>query len=192
MANAKISELPAVTSINGADLAVVVQGGTTSQTSVDDLFTDRTIDNPTLTTPALGTPASGTLTNCTGLPIVDGTTGTLSAARGGTGLTSLGTGVATFLGTPSSANLASAVTGETGSGALVFGTGPTIAAPVLTIKAYTVGAGAGQLPAAASSLGVVGYVTDATAPAVGSEVAGSGAAKALVWSNGTQWTVIGI
>jgi len=38
----------------------------------------------------------------------------------------LGTGVATFLATPSSANLASAVTDETGSGALVFGTSPSI------------------------------------------------------------------
>lgn len=44
--------------------------------------------SPTLVTPALGTPASGTLTNCTGLPIVAGTTGTLTAARGGTGRTS--------------------------------------------------------------------------------------------------------
>lgn len=38
----------------------------------------------------------------------------------------LGANVATWLVTPSSANLASAVTEETGSGALVFGTGPTI------------------------------------------------------------------
>ncbi len=45
--------------------------------------------------------------------------------------TSLGTGVATFLGTPSSANLAAAVTGETGSGALVFGTSPTLVTPIL-------------------------------------------------------------
>jgi hypothetical protein len=52
--------------------------------------------------------------------------GTLPAANGGTGITSLGTGVATWLGTPSSANLAAAVTDETGSGALVFGTAPTI------------------------------------------------------------------
>lgn len=36
---------------------------------------------------ALGTPSSGTLTNATGLPIVAGTTGTLTVARGGTGLT---------------------------------------------------------------------------------------------------------
>ena len=38
---------------------------------------------------ALGTPSSGTLTNVTGLPIVAGTTGTLSVARGGTGVTTI-------------------------------------------------------------------------------------------------------
>jgi len=42
-----------------------------------------------------------------------------------THVSGLGTGVATFLGTPSSANLAAAVTDETGSGALVFATAPT-------------------------------------------------------------------
>jgi hypothetical protein len=57
--------------------------------------------------------------------------GTLPVANGGTGITSLGTGVATFLGTPSSANLAAAVTDETGSGALVFATSPTLTTPVL-------------------------------------------------------------
>lgn len=75
--------------------------------------------SPTLTTPALGTPSSGTLTSCTGLPI-------------STGVSGLGTGVATFLATPSSANLASAVTDETGSGALVFGTSPTLTTPTFS------------------------------------------------------------
>jgi hypothetical protein len=67
---------------------------------------------------ALGTPASVTLTNGTGLPI-------------STGVSGLGTGVATFLATPSSANLASAITDETGSGSLVFATSPTLTTPVL-------------------------------------------------------------
>lgn len=43
----------------------------------------------------------------------------------------LGSNVATFLATPSSANLASAVTDETGSGALVFATSPTLVTPIL-------------------------------------------------------------
>jgi hypothetical protein len=47
--------------------------------------------SPTLTTPNLGTPSAATLTNATGLPIVGGTTGTLSVARGGTGATDAGT-----------------------------------------------------------------------------------------------------
>lgn len=74
--------------------------------------------SPTFVTPLLGTPTSGTLTNCTGLPV-------------STGISGLGTGVATFLATPSSANLASAVTDETGSGALVFATSPTFVTPLL-------------------------------------------------------------
>ncbi len=74
--------------------------------------------SPTLVTPALGTPSSGTLTSATGLPI-------------STGVSGLAANVATFLGTSSSANLASAVTDETGSGSLVFGTSPTLVTPAL-------------------------------------------------------------
>jgi hypothetical protein len=59
-------------------------------------------------------------------------TGTLPVGNGGTGITSLGSNVATWLGTPSSANLASAVTDETGTGALVFAGSPTFTGTVTT------------------------------------------------------------
>lgn len=54
--------------------------------------------SPTFVTPALGTPSSATLTNATGLPV-------------STGISGLGTGVATFLGTPSWTNFGSMITG---------------------------------------------------------------------------------
>lgn len=81
-------------------------------------------NTPTLVSPVLGTPTSGTLTNCSGLPV-------------STGVSGLGTGVATFLGTPSSANLAAAVTDETGSGALVFATSPSLTTPSLGVASAT-------------------------------------------------------
>lgn len=56
-------------------------------------------------------------------------TNTITPAVGS--ITGLGTGIATFLATPSSANLAAAITDETGSGALVFGTSPTLTTAVL-------------------------------------------------------------
>ena len=54
-----------------------------------------------------------------------------------TGVSGLAANVATFLGTPSSANLASAVTDETGSGALVFATSPTLVTPTLGTASAT-------------------------------------------------------
>lgn len=66
---------------------------------------------PVLFNGALGTPSSGTLTNATGLPIA-------------TGVSGLGTNVGTFLATPTSANLAAALTNETGTGVVVFSDSP--------------------------------------------------------------------
>jgi hypothetical protein len=103
----------------------VANGGTgvTSSTGTGSVVLS---NSPTLVTPALGTPASGVATNLTGLPI-------------STGVSGLGTGVATFLGTPSSANLASAVSDETGSGALVFANSPTLVTPALGTPSALVG-----------------------------------------------------
>ena len=99
-----------------------VNAGATAPQWVSGAALTKTDDtNVTLTLG--GTPATSLLA-ATSLTL--GWTGTLSPSRGGTGLSALGSGVATWLGTPSSANLAAAVTDETGSGALVFGTAPTI------------------------------------------------------------------
>lgn len=132
MSNVTISQLPIATAAAVGDLFPIQQGSNTKQLSNAKLFTDSV-----LTTPYLGTPRSGVLTNCTGLPLTTGVTGTLPVANGGTGITSLGTGVATFLGSPTSANLRSAVTDETGTGSLVFATSPTLVTPILGVATAT-------------------------------------------------------
>ena len=83
-----------------------------------DVFVTYPAERTVYSSGPLGTPTSGTLTNCTGLPISSGVSG-------------LGTGAATFLATPSSANLAAMLTDETGTGANVFATSPTLVTPIL-------------------------------------------------------------
>jgi len=55
----------------------------------------------------------------------------------------------------------------------------------------TTGLTVATLPAA-PTVGMIARVTDASAPTIGSTVAGGGAANALCWYNGTNWTVMGI
>lgn len=114
--------------------------------------------SPTLVTPLLGTPTSGTLTNCTGLPI-------------STGVSGLGANVATFLATPTSANLAAAVTNETGSGSLVFGTSPTIATPTITTSAV---------------IPIVNGGTTASSTLVLQSTSGAGTSDAIIFRTASQ------
>lgn len=93
----------------------------TNKTLTSPTINTATLSSPTMTTPALGTPASGVLTNATGLPLTTGVTGTLPVANGGTGITTLGTGVATSWGQ-----------NVTGSGGAVLNSAPTITNPTIT------------------------------------------------------------
>lgn len=105
MSTVAISQLPAASSAIGTDEFPIVQGGVTKKLTNAQLFT-----NSSLVAPSLGTPTSGTLTNCTGLPILAGTTGTLTVARGGTGVTS-----------------------STGTGSVVLSTSPTLVTPSIGV-----------------------------------------------------------
>jgi hypothetical protein len=85
--------------------------------------------SPTLVTPALGTPSALVGTNITGTA-AGLTAGNVTTNANLTGaVTSVGN--ATSLGSFSSANLAAALTDETGTGANVFANTPTLVTPIL-------------------------------------------------------------
>jgi hypothetical protein len=151
----------------------VANGGTgvTSSTGTGSVVLS---NSPTLVTPALGTPASGVATNLTGLPI-------------STGVSGLGTGVATFLGTPSSANLASAVTDETGSGALVFANSPTLVTPALGTPSSATLTNATGLPISTGvsglGTGVATFLATPSSANLASAVSDETGTGALVFAN---------
>jgi Chaperone of endosialidase len=140
--------LPLTSGVTGT--LPVANGGTgvTSATGTGSVVLNT---SPSLTTPILGTPTSGNLSNCTSLPI-------------STGVSGLGTGVATFLATPSSANLRTALTDETGTGAAVFAGSPvltgsvgvpdgTVSVPALAFTSDADGSGTGIYRIGANSVG---------------------------------------
>jgi len=86
MTTVAISQLPQATTTSGTDDYPLVQGGITKRITFTNLFA-----------------------NATGVPIIAGTTGTLSVARGGTGATV-----------------------ATGTGNVVLATSPSLTTPTLT------------------------------------------------------------
>jgi hypothetical protein len=123
-----IDNLPSGATVGG--VAISTASGTV--TSVSGTGTVNGISLSGTVTSSGNITLGGTLAN---VDLTSQVTGTLPAANGGTGITSLGTNVATFLGTPSSANLASALTDETGTGVAVFGTNPTLTGVTLAGEA---------------------------------------------------------
>lgn len=136
---ASVGNLPT----NGTYWNLLVQAGAVS--SVAQTFTGGIVSVTGSPITGSGTLALTVAGTSGGVPYFSsGTTWASSAALaanalvigGGAGVapatTTTGTGVLTFLGTPSSANLASAVTDETGSGSLVFGTTPALTNPTVT------------------------------------------------------------
>jgi hypothetical protein len=117
-----------VTAINWSNFSVA--STYTAGTGLTLTGTQFSITNTAVTAAAYGSATQvGTFTvNAQGQLTLAGNT-TVTPAVGS--ITGLGAGVATWLATPSSANLLAAVTDETGTGSLVFATSPTLVTPIL-------------------------------------------------------------
>lgn len=123
---------PAITLTLGAITPTTVNGNTfTTGSSTYTGTAGQTYTFPSTSATIARTDAANTFTGVQ----------TMTSPVFNTGLsgTAFGTGVATFITTPSSANLAAAITDETGTGVVVFATSPTLITPNLGTPTTLVG-----------------------------------------------------
>jgi hypothetical protein len=174
--------LPVSTGLAGLGSGVATLLGVFSSANMLGALADKTgtgtvvfSTSPTLVTPNLGTPTALNLTNATALPVA-------------TGISGLATGVATLLAGFSSANLAAALTDETGTGSAVFGTNPILTSPTISsptvnqivnklAKPTTTGTGVGTV--------ISGYNAGATIAQFQVVYLGSGGTWLLADADGT-------
>ncbi|TIN82744.1 MAG: hypothetical protein E5X94_00560 [Mesorhizobium sp.] len=167
---------------------------TPSSANLRALLTDETgtgaavfATSPVLVTPNLGTPSALTLTNATGSPASIG----LANGTGlpvSTGISGFATGMATFLAGGTSAQLAAAVTDETGSGALVFATSPTLVTPNIGAATGT-SAALSVAPQTGPALNVAGNSQNITS---GSEISLSNNSGLLLLNENGATGVVGL
>lgn len=125
LAAATTSLAGVMSSADKTKLDGIAAGATANTGTVTSVSGTGTVSGLTLTGSVTG---AGSLTlggSISGLNTSVLTAGTLPVARGGTGITSFASGMATWLGSATSANLRGTLTDETGTGVAVFNIGPS-------------------------------------------------------------------